>query len=89
MTVKTKGGKMWMASEMTLSSEWKTSELRQVAIALQREGESAAGRPRSTESKADARSEAAESEAVARLEQERAAGEDPELRDEVEESAGL
>lgn len=77
---------MWMASEMILSSEWKTSELRQVAIALRvhRRGVSKSisrcGRAESEdETGADSRSETAECQAEARLEQDGAAGEDPEL----------
>lgn len=76
---------MWMASEMILSSEWKTSELRQVAIALsaarvddQRARSQAGthdGRDRS-----NSRSETAECEAETRLEEHGAAGEDPELQ---------
>ena len=37
IVVKTKGGRMWIAREMTLSSEWKTSEFRHVAMAVPRD----------------------------------------------------
>jgi hypothetical protein len=73
-----------MASEMTLSSEWKTSELRHVAIALpSRRLGLAHLRKGIGQRVCCSRSEAAQRQAVARLEEDGAAREDVELRGEM------
>lgn len=66
---------------MTLSSEWKTSELRQVAIALCPSAGAKSARQYDSllTHGAYARSETAERKAKARFEEERAPGENPEL----------
>ena len=70
-----------MASEMTLSSEWKTSELRHVAIALPSERLGLARLRKGIGQRVCcSRSEAAQRQAVARLKQDSAAREDVELR---------
>lgn len=69
---------MWMAREMTLSREWKTSELRQVAMALRGQWRSASS-CWETEAGIDSRSETTESQSVAGFEEVGIAGEDPEL----------